>query len=106
MTQRRILKWVLPVDDKFHEIKGDFLHAGIASGPREHHDKEHVLVWTMCGTDLKSLPAVEYLVVGTGHPIDNPDLFWCGTVQADPFVWHVLFRVPGPADFPQSEHSV
>lgn len=87
---KRVLKWVVPVDDQPHEIGG---------GPVVHVSMSmnsllEVLVWTV-EWDERSLayPKREVKVVGTGHGFDESGIV-VGTAteyaQESLLVWHVV----------------
>lgn len=56
---KRVLKWVVPVDDHAHEIgSGPIIHVGHQGTVNE------VVVWTEEGDDVRHITARVY---GTGH---------------------------------------
>lgn len=95
MNDRRVLKWIITVDDDEHRIPGRLLAA--ASSP---HSNE-INVWTLVvGDPGTAAPTTPYRIFGTGHPIAW-GAAWVATVQAPPFVWH-LFRT-GPSSEPYTD---
>lgn len=78
---RRVLKWVVPIDDQYHEVGGGpVLHVNMKDG--------FLCVWT---DEDDSRSRKQARVFGTGHPV--PDgLLHLGSCVDGPFAWH-LFAV-------------
>lgn len=100
MTERRILKWTIPVDDRDHPIGvGPVVH--VAS---QRDDSAYVQVWTdetVPGIGVVDLTSAR--VYGTGQPLPVGDEV-CGTavVMGGQLVWHVLRRaVTAPPALPR-----
>lgn len=89
---RTVWKFVVPVDDREHEIvlpgPGKIVHVGVQGGD--------VVVWAefrnIGGHD--GATTLRLRVFGTGHEIvDVPDPYrHVGTAFVGPFVWHVYQR--------------
>lgn len=126
MSESRILKWIIPVDDQEHAIRGEFLHAepmtefereqGANIRARGEGPSEWVTIWTRVddGPDLPPGKAewseqdltydrpewhvtYNYRVFGTGQPIEDNRWYHMATVRQEPFVWHVLRHAELPA---------
>ena len=109
----RILKWLIPVDDKEHEVKGHFLHAepmtelereqGANIAARGESPHEWVTVWTRVGEAYPYDQTHQYLICGTGHEI--PDrLIYMASVRQEPFVWHILREPTEDEHWPARGH--
>lgn len=84
MTNRRILKWLIPIDDRFHPIgSGAVAHVDVQNGIRNV-----VVVWTD-EPDADNVVIRSARVYGTGQPLPVADEH-LGSVVDDPLVWHVL----------------
>jgi hypothetical protein len=91
---KRVLKWVVPVDDQPHEIGcGKVVHVACQSGP------ELVMVWTEEHAPGKPEQTREVQVYGTGHQVPMFAEHVGSVVTAGgALVWHVyeLPPVVGP----------
>lgn len=50
-----------------------------------------ICFWTLCDTD-KPQSDMTIKIYGTGHPIDNLQIKFLGTVQVGITVWHVFWE--------------
>jgi len=88
MTQRRVLKWTVPVDDQSHHIgSGHVVHVACQGGP------DTVQVWTeeYWVSDSDESNGRRARVYGTGHRIPEG---WdhLGSVLCDGLVWHLYME--------------
>lgn len=86
---RAIYRYVVPVDDKWHEVElsGPLLHVGSRA-------VDEVEFWVLHGDDV---PHERYFrVFGTGMPLPDDRLKYHGTVYAagGALVWHLIERWP------------
>lgn len=105
MSERNVLRWGIPVDDKWHvpPFVGSIVH--IAS-----RDLATVEIWTTpdvnvsrisngAGSLLRETVAPiqsrpnerEFRVFGTGQPVEG---LYHGTALSGPLVWHLFSRLP------------
>lgn len=87
MSERRVLKWEVRVDDLSHVVPGRFL----AAAPL---DVAILNIWTEVDDEADSDVMTRYRVFGTGQPL-SAGVEHRATVQAPPFVWH-LYSWPTP----------
>lgn len=89
MSDLRIYRYEVPVDDDWHtiELSGPIVHVGAR--------KIGVVEFWAVHYDRMPIQAPSFLVVGTGHPINRPggdDLQYVGTAPIGDLVWHLLGR--------------
>jgi hypothetical protein len=85
---RRVLRWVVPVDDAWHRVgAGKVLHVACRLD-----DPTMVHVWTE-EHGAPVTPTRKVRVYGTGHVIGPEAGDYLGTGQAGPLVWHVFEEV-------------
>lgn len=87
MSDLRIYRYDVPVDDAWHTIE--------LSGPIVSVGARNVGVVEFWAVHYDRMPArpAAFLVVGTGHPInlpDDDDLQYVGTAPIGDLVWHLL----------------
>lgn len=78
----RVLKWNVPVDDKYHEIgSGKVCLVACQNGP------DTVQVWT---EESEEVTLGSAIVVGTGHPVpDFTEHIGSVVTAGGALVWHV-----------------
>lgn len=93
MTDRVVLKWLVPVDDRVHRIgSGQVVHVG-AQYPGDY---DVVTVWTIEPRHVPVSQTRQVQVYGTGHPLPFfAEHLGSAVVAEGRFVWHV-FELPGP----------
>lgn len=80
----RVLKWVVPIDGRPHEVGGGDVALVAVARP----DFQAVTVWTL---ELPATPALprQVQVFATGEPVDTRHRH-LGSVVDDPYVWHLF----------------
>ena len=85
---KRVLKWDVPVDSRFHDIgAGKVIHVGVQL-PQQ--TMTTVQVWTEEDENAE-VPTREAIAFGTGQDIPN-ELLHAGTTLDGPFVWHIYAK--------------
>ena len=95
MTDRAVLKWEVPVDDRPHEIGGGEIVSVACQFPESRPDV--VMVWTIESRPELTVPKRVVQVYGTGHPLPNiVTPLGSAIAVGGGLVWHVmeLPRVP------------
>lgn len=120
MPASRILKWIIPVDDREYPIRGEFLHAepmteleleqGANIRARQESPHEWVTVWTRVTDERDPDPATRhgqewnfqwsYRIFSTGQSIEDSEgrehraTVWehRATVRHEHGAWHIMSR--------------
>lgn len=86
MTDKRIFKYPLEIKDRQNLM----VPGGVSARPVHVGAQAGVLcVWILVDTTLP-IGAFPISVVGTGHPIGDDGIYYIGSAQMPPFVWHVF----------------
>lgn len=84
---RRVLRWVIPADDQWHEISanGGIVHVATRAEP-------YAEVWSIVNDDLPD-EVRRLRIYGTGAPLD-PEGHYVGSAvtPSGRLVWHVFAR--------------
>ncbi len=89
MSERRILRYTVPVDGRWHRIEGAL--APLRVGCRK---TEVVEFWAW---EWPEDPAsADYRVIGTGEPVDDTGVQYVDTTYdvKTQYVWHLVRRLP------------
>lgn len=90
---RRVLRWVIPADDKWHRIdapKESIVHVATRAEP-------YAEVWTMPYAEVWTMddgqPGESWLrVFGTGHEITEGAYIGTAVTPSGRLVWHVFAK--------------
>lgn len=83
---RYIYKHRVPLNDAWVEIELHRTAQIVFVGAQEH---DAIVFWTEEETSRPKY-ARRFRVFGTGHPIEDADAVYRGTVQAGIYVWHLF----------------
>ncbi len=100
MTDRRMYRYAVPIDDQAHPLILNGQPAAVACGGGQPPNFYYLEFWAECD-DAKPDVRRWYQVFGTGHDLPS-DATWVGTPGRDRLgmVWH-LYEVPEPDDAPR-----
>ena len=89
MSDRRMFRYVVPVDDRGHtfELTGNPVAVAVTE------DFDSVEFWAEHATATGTVPLRAFQVFGTGQPLPD-DARWTGTCPRTPggLVWHLYER--------------